>query len=314
MSSIDCGACDELRETSPEFVQNGVTKTICNSLKNDTGLNPSLTTTHTDCEDLDTANDCLVGRLEQEIEAYEVCDWKTYMHKFVGNLYELLKAMICAICGIWTNIHRHDCEIQHLYEGMSFRVGEIYDTTVTHIVPGLGVSCAERGAGMHESDVYLRYRGGSVCQGGGSLVFYSEDFTDVDGTAREGNPYWATNGEPVGGNELIYEIRLKNSEYPEVDRFYNGWGQEANVGCYHVSFNFFTEGQYAYGQHGSCNVETGEPLEPDRDYGHLVPDGWTYLQLRMGYKVSLILPGGNRRATSPRYYCCIKFKKAKIKC
>ena len=314
MSSIDCGACDELRQTSPDFAQNGVTKTICNSLKNDTGFNPGLTTLHTDCEDLDTANDCLIGRMGQEIEAYDVCDWKTYMRKFVGNLYELLKATYCAICGIWTTLHRHDCEIEHLYEGMSFRVGEVYDTTVTHVVPGKGVSISARGSGLNESDVSLRYRGGALLQGTGSLVFYTENFTDVDGTAREGNAYWGIGGEPVGGNELIYEIRLLKSQYPQVDRFYLGWGQEANVGCYHVTFTIFEEGQYAYGQHGSCNTETGEPIEPDRDYGHLVPAGWTYMQLRMGYIESLILSGGNKRASTPRYFAAIKFKKAKINC
>lgn len=106
MSNIDCNACNELRETSPDFVQNGVTSRICTSLKNDTGFNPSLTTTHTDCEDLDTANDCLIGRMDQELEAFDSCDWKKFMHGFIPNLYELLKAMICAICGIWTNIHK----------------------------------------------------------------------------------------------------------------------------------------------------------------------------------------------------------------
>lgn len=106
MSQIDCNACAELREIAPEFVQNGVTSTVCTSLKNDTGLNPNLTVAHTDCEDLDTANDCLIGEMDAKIEAHDVCDWKQYMHKLVPNLYEMLKAMICAMCGLWTNIHR----------------------------------------------------------------------------------------------------------------------------------------------------------------------------------------------------------------
>lgn len=106
MSQIDCNACAELRESASEFVQNGVTDTVCTSLKNDTGFNPNLTVAHTDCEDLDTANDCLIGEMDAKIEAHDVCDWKEYMHKFVPNLYEMLKAMICAMCGLWSNVHR----------------------------------------------------------------------------------------------------------------------------------------------------------------------------------------------------------------
>lgn len=105
MSKINCDACAELREYAPDFVLNGVTDTIATSLKNDTGFNPGLTALHTDCEDLNDANDCLIGRLDGEIEAYDVCDWKEFMHKFLPNLYELLKAIIAAVCGLWKNVH-----------------------------------------------------------------------------------------------------------------------------------------------------------------------------------------------------------------
>lgn len=114
MSQIDCNACAELRETAPEFVQNGVTTRVCTSLKNDTGFNPSLTVAHTDCQDLDTANDCLIGEMDAKIEAHDVCDWKQYMHKLVPNLYEMLKAMICAMCGLWTRIHAIEHNTQTL--------------------------------------------------------------------------------------------------------------------------------------------------------------------------------------------------------
>lgn len=105
MSSIDCTACDNLRETSPEYVLNGTTSAICNSLKNDTGLNPNLSTLHTNAEDLHDINDCTIGRMAQEIEGYDVCDWKEFMQKYVPNNYELLKAMICSEDGQWQNIH-----------------------------------------------------------------------------------------------------------------------------------------------------------------------------------------------------------------
>lgn len=105
MSSIDCNACDNLRETSPEYVVNGTTDSICASLKNDTGLNPALSVLHTNEEDLHDINDCTIGRLAQELEAYGVCDWQKFMEIFIPNNYELLKAMICSMGGQWTNIH-----------------------------------------------------------------------------------------------------------------------------------------------------------------------------------------------------------------
>ena len=98
-----CKACDDLRTSSSDFMLNGVTPTVCTSLKNDTGFNPA--SGHNDCTDLDDANDCLIGNMEDEIEAYDVCDWKEYMKKFVPNVYNVIKAIICAICGLWCNFH-----------------------------------------------------------------------------------------------------------------------------------------------------------------------------------------------------------------
>ena len=54
-----CEACRNLQEYAPEFVLNGVTENVENSLKNNTGFNPS--SGHDDCQDLNDANDCLVG-------------------------------------------------------------------------------------------------------------------------------------------------------------------------------------------------------------------------------------------------------------
>ena len=103
MSNINCSACDELRSEAPTFVANGVNSTVCASLKNDTGLSSS--NGHNNATDLEDVNDCLIGRMDDEIEAYDVCDWKDYMHKFVPNLYETLKAILCSMAGLWTNIH-----------------------------------------------------------------------------------------------------------------------------------------------------------------------------------------------------------------
>lgn len=102
MSELNCSACSELREHASDFIVNGVTDNVCASLKNNTGFNPS--DANDDCEDLDLANDCLIGNMAEEIDAYDVCDWKEYMKKFVPNVWTMFKALICAICGIWENI------------------------------------------------------------------------------------------------------------------------------------------------------------------------------------------------------------------
>lgn len=102
MDNLNCSACEDIRTNSSDFALNGVTDTVCASLKNNTGFNPS--SGHDDCEDLDLANDCLIGNMADEIEAYDVCDWKDYMRKFVPNVWNMLKAIICTLCGIWSQI------------------------------------------------------------------------------------------------------------------------------------------------------------------------------------------------------------------
>lgn len=105
MSEINCNACNTLKETSPHFVQNGITDTECTSLAADTGLNPNLSPKHNDATDLHTMNDCLIGRQAGDLEKYNVCDWQDFMRLFIGNTYEMFKAIICALGGIWTFIH-----------------------------------------------------------------------------------------------------------------------------------------------------------------------------------------------------------------
>lgn len=100
MAELNCSACNTLSEQASDFVVNGVTDTGCTNLKNNTGFSGS----STDETELDLANDCLIGNMADEIPAYDVCDWKDYMLKLVPNLWNMLKALICTIGGIWTNI------------------------------------------------------------------------------------------------------------------------------------------------------------------------------------------------------------------
>ena len=102
-TNYNCESCAELREDVPSLICNGLDEDMCTSLQNDTGLNPS--SSNTDCEDLNNLNDCLIGNQEQEVELYSTCDWKDFMKQFIPNLWTTLKAIICAICGLWTHVH-----------------------------------------------------------------------------------------------------------------------------------------------------------------------------------------------------------------
>lgn len=105
MSDINCNACNELKSTSPNFVQKGIGDTECTSLAADTGLNPSLSPKHNDVEDLHDMNDCLIGAVPNTLESYEICDWQDFMSEFIANLYTMYKGIICALGGIWNYIH-----------------------------------------------------------------------------------------------------------------------------------------------------------------------------------------------------------------
>lgn len=192
-----CKACDDLRTSSSEFMLNGVTPTVCTSLKNDTGFNPA--SGHNDCTDLDDANDCLIGTMEDEIEAYDVCDWKEYMKKFVPNVYNVIKAIICAICGLWTKVHsyegkfdKYDCVINKIANPMT-----TIEIPGDHITYADGVSLASGSQNVGVSMMGNRYAGYMT----GTLQF----------TER-----WAENhpqGACDGVGYLLYQYDIKPADY-----------------------------------------------------------------------------------------------------
>lgn len=334
MANINCSACDEIREVAPGLVVNGFDDTMCASLKNDTGLSPS--SGNDDCEDLNNMNDCLVGNMETEVDAYDVCDWKTFMKAFIGNVWTVLKGIICAICGLWTNIHsilsrlsKVECLVSKSYDGASFEIGESTSGN-SYVVAGKGVSFLKRvgTSDQYSADVGLTYIAGGLATLIGSLRFYSTSFTDskacpnfdngntmTTSASRQGNAVWATTGNTVTpGNELVFEIRLKNSAYPQIKRFFNGFGQEVDAAGFHVMTWFYTGGQYAPGQHGECDIDTGAPSESGLSSGHLVPDGWTYIQVRMSYIHQLITSGNTERSASLRMFMGIRMNSNNITC
>ena len=321
-----CTACRNLQEKAPDFVMNGVTETVDASLRNNTGLNPS--SGNDDCTDLNDAADCLIGNMEDAVDAYAVCDWKPFMVDFIHNLWSVLKAIISAICGLWTRTEKNTCEIGTLFNGQTFYFGE--DTEgESKLVPGQGVDFSLRGSDAHSSDVQLQYIAGGLLRVSGSLTTFIRPFYDKNGVQKSGNLQWRFAVDQVddrikeiNGGELLYEIRIKKSEYPQIKNIFNGHLCETNGVRYSCRFVVFHEGKYAYGQHGWCDTSTGAPSGSTYDSGHLVPNGWIYCQVRMLNQDGLSVYGiedGNGNTVegskfTPSGYTGIRFNRDGIDC
>ena len=112
----DCTVCDSLVEVAPDLKTYGdITSTMCTSLQNDTGLNPANNPTRNDGEDLDLMNDCLIGRPISDLEKYESCEWREFMHKFLPNLHTMIKALVCVQCGQWANVHNTTEDLEQIW-------------------------------------------------------------------------------------------------------------------------------------------------------------------------------------------------------
>lgn len=268
-----CKACDDLRTSSSEFMLNGVTPTVCTSLKNDTGFNPA--SGHNDCTDLDDANDCLIGTMEDEIEAYDVCDWKEYMKKFVPNVYNVIKAIICAVCGIWTNIknlwtkvNKHDCLLKYLAEGKSVKFTE------DEFDAGSGVDF-NRGDD-HTVDVSLILSGNIYTIAGSINVTLNGSYAD-----RWGKLGMRYDGDVVSGNRIntpdgnwtICVLKIKKSKYPWIKNMYSTVGTFVNSGVaqlYVQCVDGDSDSNTYAGQWG--NSESGRKT---------VPAGWLYVRVSL---------------------------------
>lgn len=324
MANVDCTSCAELREAAPDYAVNGVTTKVCNYLKNNTGLSGG----SDNCTDLDIVNDCTIGMMDQVLDAYDTCDWKDFMHKYIPNDHQMNKAMLCAMCGMQTAIEQLNCYVNFLMNGVSFRIGE--DTSGdAYAVAGKGISFLIPSSGWATSDLSLTYIAGGLVRGTGSYRFFNTDFTDeaecmnfdtVDSNYeptmsknRQGNAIWGQVGRPASGGELICEFRLKKSAFPQLKNLYAGFGQEQGGGAYHVHAMVINEGSYAYGQHGYCN-EDGTPAADGFDHGHLVPSGWLYVQLRLTYCMQMGINQTSGSQYTPGYFMGIRLNQSGIDC
>lgn len=293
MAQVNCSSCSDLQDVAPNLAVTGFTDDMCTSLQNGTGLNPSAGSDN--CTDLNNLNDCLIGNQEAELNMYETCDWKKFMKQFIPNLWTTLKAVICAICGVWEFIKNLNCIVNYLVQGASFKFSEVSTEQDSRVVPGKGVEFDMVGSGENESDIQLVYVGGALAYITGSVQAFVDSYKNSSEETQPGNSVWDFEANdytlPYGG-ELLYEIRMKKSEYPMIKRFFrgDGWNNAGGQNFYQTAFFAFDgdsipEGQdarYAYGQHGSCNVD-GSPHASGYSEGHAVHTGYFYIQCRMLY-------------------------------
>lgn len=217
---VNCAACDDLRQTSPEFVVNGLTEDMCESLQNNTGLNPTLDlqNQHNDCEDLNDLNDCLIGNMEKEVSAYQICDWKTFMKNFIPNLWTMLKAMICSICGMW-------CWINHLSNPQEHSA--LYpDNPKVRFRSVRGVRLRYDPQDPKPNDAPLRIVCiGSTARVTGSLEFYSEGGNDYKMPAS-----YTGNGEKIYWTEFFQGEWDSHGNYVKGPSVTNQYGRNSNDG------------------------------------------------------------------------------------
>lgn len=268
MATIDCESCQDFKEYAPEYIQNGLSDAMCTSLQNDTGLKAN--SGHDDCEDLNTINDCTIGAMDDRIETFEACEWREYMHEFVQNLYNLLKSIICAICGIWTNIHslwtainsidtheeRIDCIIQHLTQDRTMHIPVEYVRFNSEVSNGSsGTSIAI------EANAYLAYYTGQV--------EVSQNFVTKCNNEKVGN------GDLPRGGFLLYEYNIPKEEF-NIRKIFPASMQVGNRGdCLLAHVWIYTEGETTMPDWGVYSSDTTGQ--------HVVPDGIICVQVRLNY-------------------------------
>ncbi|AWN65802.1 hypothetical protein LL14B4_06270 [Lactococcus lactis subsp. lactis] len=143
-SSSNSGCCDlramdvvtplnDIRNGDENFCFSEITDKICENLKNDEGINPSATHSNSDCDDLSSLNDLATGSLHNALMTLNLCDvdaYKCWLDSLLSWQWNVDKALICAICGLWDVVHcldgktRNSVRVVNLWEGSK----NVFDT------------------------------------------------------------------------------------------------------------------------------------------------------------------------------------------
>lgn len=125
MNKDVCSACDSLKATSSNFIQKGVTDTICANLKANQGFENK---GHNNCTDMHDMNDCLLGGLLEKIDTIDVCDTKEAIKDLEKNLISIMDVMICSDCGQWEEIEKLWAEIAKIWAAIKALQDRIENT------------------------------------------------------------------------------------------------------------------------------------------------------------------------------------------
>ena len=294
-TNYNCSACEELRQDVPSLICNGLDEDMCLSLSNDTGLVPS--SGNDDCHDLNNLNDCLVGNMEHEVDMHEVCDWKTFTKQFIGNLWTVLKAMICAICGIWTNIHslwdkineilnnldKLECILEYLSGSRDIATVLSADS----FVAGSGVDFNRSGTAIVKPNVIVA--GSTYTIGASIRVNLSGTRWGSLGMNNSGSVISGNTINTPSGNYMLFLIKIPNSVIPS-NSLISCVGQFTNSACGDIFAQVIGEGgeyagQWGRGESGTANVPSGYTyirvsLSSLTTWGVEVGDDWADVTIR----------------------------------
>nr|DAV18295.1 MAG TPA: hypothetical protein [Caudoviricetes sp.] len=104
-----------IRNGDRNYCFTSITDKICENLMNDEGIHPSATHSNTDCDDLKALNDLSTGSLHNALMALDLCDvdaYKCWLDSLLNWQWNVDKAIICAICGLWKIVHCLDEKTQ----------------------------------------------------------------------------------------------------------------------------------------------------------------------------------------------------------
>lgn len=255
MANKSCQSCADLQNDAPGLIVNGMTTTERTSLANNTGLSPG--NANNDCTDLNNMNDCLIGNLESEVDAYDVCDWKEYTKNFVDNTWTVFAGVIAAICGLWTKtanilsrLSKLECIVNNLTKTQSWQVGEEY----IKYAPGISKT-----AGLVEP----RITGNAFCG-------YLTGSITISETWQNNHPRSSLND----GGAMLYEYRIPKSLMDRYKIKYIWAGQAQNNGA----GNGIMCHMYVF--RGGDNL-WGYDDNNASHYRGVVPNGACYIQVRM---------------------------------
>lgn len=106
---------NDIRNGDKNFCFTRITDKICENLMNDEGIHPSATHSNTDCDDLSSLNDLSTGSLNNALMQLDLCDvdaYKCWLDSLLKWQWNVDKAIICAICGLWKIVHCLDEKTQ----------------------------------------------------------------------------------------------------------------------------------------------------------------------------------------------------------